>query len=277
MNIKTWRNDAAARITDTCGEEYACDADWLLCDALRCGRGGLRLRMQEELSPDLLDALNQALERRLTGEPLQYIEGFAWFMGHRFLVTKDVLIPRPDTEILAEEAIRLAGDRNPAVLDLCTGSGAIACSVALACTGAQVIASDISPNALRVAKENARELGAKVEFLQGDLFEPVRGAKFGLIACNPPYLSAEDMRCLSGEVRHEPRLALEGGEDGLAFYRRIAEEVRDYLVPGGALLLEVGAGQAQAVLALLGGGRTIRDFNGIERVVVFGASGIPRR
>lgn len=162
--------------------------------------------------------------RREAGEPLQYVEGFAFFMGRRFRVDERVLIPRPDTEILAERALQyLEALPAPRVLDLCTGSGALAVTIAAQRPDARVVACDISEEALCVARENAA--GLNVAFARGDLFAAVEGA-FDVIVCNPPYLTAEDMLSLQREVRYEPALALRGGADGLDFYRRIAANCR---------------------------------------------------
>jgi release factor glutamine methyltransferase len=242
---------------------------WLLSDALRVHRGALALRLEDEVALGAQEWFERALTRRESGEPLQYVEGFAYFYGRRFQVDSRVLIPRGDTETLCEEALKRlkTGMR---VLDLCTGSGILAVTMALERPEANVTGADISTDALTVAKENARLLGAQVAWVQGDLFEAVSGA-FDLIVCNPPYLTKADMECLQPEVAREPGLALYGGVDGLDFYRRIALQLPERLNPGGWALLEVGLGQAEAVagmLAPLGTVDIIKDLSGADRVVM---------
>lgn len=226
------------------------------------------------------------LERRRAGEPTQYILGEAYFMGYRFYVDQNVLIPRQDTETLAEAALEDLANRQGSVkvLDLCTGSGALAVSLKLrgeeprtdeedGTITIAMTATDLSLQALQVARRNAEALGALVETAQGDLFAAVGDARFDLIVCNPPYLSKTDMRLLQPEVRLEPEMALYGGEDGLDLYRRLARESRAHLRRGGLLLMEVGASQAEDVVALFEDGDEydelfiVNDLNGIQRVV----------
>lgn len=207
-----------------------------------------------------------------SGMPLQYAMGSTNFYGYDFKVNESVLIPRFDTEILAEKVINLAkGYENPQILELCTGSGAVAITVKLN-TNATVVATDISADALSVARENSEKLHAEVEFIEGDLFNAVMGRKFDIIVANPPYIPSKDIETLDKEVKDfEPMLALDGGEDGLNFYRKIALEYKNYLNEGGAVALEVGIGEAQAVSELFDGEiEIIKDYNEpqIERVVV---------
>ena len=205
---------------------------------------------------------------------MQYILQRADFMGLKFYVDKRVLIPRQDTETLVENAIvELQGRQEPKVLDLCCGSGCIGLSIATLAPRAQVTLSDISSDALDVAKKNAKALDAEVVFRHGDLFKAVGKEKFDLIASNPPYIPAADMAVLQKEVRFEPELALYGGEDGMDIYRRIAAETPAHLNEGGALLMEVSEGEARDVLHLVqehmdcADCGIIRDLNGIERIV----------
>ena len=242
---------------------------WLLSDALRVHRGALALRLDDEVAPGALEWFERALARRASGEPLQYVEGFAYFYGRRFLVDPRVLIPRGDTEALCEEALKRLKPGMRA-LDLCTGSGILAVTMALERPEIDITGADISPDALAVARENARLLGAEVAWAQGDLFEAVSGA-FDLVACNPPYLTKEDMGSLQPEVAREPELALYGGPDGLDFYRRIAYQLPQRLNPSGWALFEVGLGQAERVagmLAPLGQVDIAKDLSGAERVVM---------
>ena len=188
--------------------------------------------------------------------------------GLEFYVDRRVLIPRQDTETLCEAALAFLRDRAaPRVLDLCAGSGAIGLSLAKLCPQARVTLADVSADAGAVMEENRRRLGVEAEIVRGDLFAPVAGQRFDLIACNPPYIRTGELDGLQAEVQREPRLALDGGADGLAFYRRIAATYQDHLAAGGALFLEIGWDEAEAVRALFGSGRLLRDLNGRDRVI----------
>jgi release factor glutamine methyltransferase len=211
--------------------------------------------------------------RRAKREPLQYILGSQEFMGLDFQVSPAVLIPRHDTEVLVTEAAK-RGCGSRSILDIGTGSGCVAIALAKALPEAQVLSVDISGEALAVARDNAQRNGVSVEFVEGSLLEPFTGRRFDMIVSNPPYIPAADLDTLQQEVRgYEPLSALDGGADGLDFYRRITQAAPDYLNPGGWLLFEVGAGQAPQVLELLGAGGlgkesfTVLDPAGIERVV----------
>ena len=212
-------------------------------------------------------------DERLTGRPLWYIIGDTDFCGYTLKVDERVLIPRPETEemvMLAASAV----EEGDSVLDLCTGSGAIAIAVKkeLESRGIQVkmTASDLSSDALALAQENAEANGAEIKFVQSDLFENLKG-KFNVIVSNPPYIPTAEIELLQREVRdYEPHLALDGGEDGLDIYRRIAQEAPKHLVKGGVLIMEVGAGEAQEVVKLFKGNSyamIAQDFNGVERYV----------
>ncbi len=250
----------------------AVDASLLLSHVTHIPPLSLRLDMDTLLADEEIRRFESLLARRLTREPLQYILSTVLFMGHEFRVDPRVLIPRPETELLTEMAIQLLENHpGPRVLDLCTGSGCIGISIALACPGARVTLSDISEDALAAAKNNAAQLGAEVEFLQGDLFEHAQGP-YDLIISNPPYIPASDCLNLQPEVLREPRLALDGGCDGLDFYRRIAREAPAHLSSGGWLLMEIGDGQSEAVLQLLTSNgftdaHVYRDYQQLDRMV----------
>lgn len=212
-------------------------------------------------------------DERLTGRPLWYIIGDADFCGYTIKVDERVLIPRPETEELAVLTINAAEEGNH-ILDLCTGSGAIAIAVYKELEKynrkCKVTAVDVSADALELAKENAQLNGAEIRFVESDLFTKLRG-RFDIIVTNPPYIPTEVVDGLQREVKdHEPRLALDGGADGLDIYRRIAEEAKKYLVRGGTLIMEVGEGEAAEVVKLFKGisySMVIQDFNGIDRYV----------
>lgn len=249
MTIRSCLSSAQHRLEQAGVPDARVDASLILAHVLKSSRLEVFARSDKLLTEPELSAFEQLLIRRLTREPLQYILGETGFMGHRFLTRSPVLIPRADTEILVEQALlRLApGDR---VLDLCTGSGAIAISLALGCPEAQLEGSDISQEALNLARKNAALNGAKVIWHQGDLLTPFVGQRFDMICCNPPYIPAVQLEDLQAEVRFEPRLALDGGEDGMKFYRRVIAQAPELLYPGGWLLLEVGDRQMDAVRAL---------------------------
>ena len=233
----------------------------------------LRLDTDTQLREDTLRAFAELRDRRLDRTPLQYLTHEQSFLGHTFYVDERVLIPRPETELLAERVIdALRPLKAPTALDLCCGSGCIAVSVALALPGAQVHAADLSAGALAVTRQNAEALGARIILHQGDLFAAVEGLRFHLIVSNPPYIPTAECAALQQEVLREPTMALDGGGDGLDFYRRIAREAPLHLTAGGMVFLEVGWDQAEAVCALMreAGFREARahaDLQGILRMV----------
>lgn len=246
------------------------DAEWLLAEVLGISRLKMLLNKRRELTEGEAAAYEALVRRREAREPLQYILGSQSFMGFSLKTDSRALIPRNDTEALCEEALKYMrpGYR---VLDLCTGSGALAAAIKKLCPGAEVTATDISEEALSLAKENAERLGADVKFVQGDLFSPLDGEKFNVIVSNPPYIPETLRGRLQAEVEREPALALFAGDDGLDFYRRIAAEAPAHLLAGGRLCLEIGDGQGDAVKALLYEEFTdiqvLNDLNGLPRVV----------
>ena len=262
-----------------------------------------------ETVEELYDSL---INRRLGGEPVQYITGQAEFMGLDFIVTKDTFIPRPETELLVNEVIsssrlvRLRRDslehywndrvsstqysssghdsisgeqsREVRILDLCTGSGNIAISLARSIPQAEIIATDVSDAALKIAEKNAarHDAGGRIKFYRGDLFNALifdKNPKFDIMVCNPPYIKHVDFPFLQDEVKMEPEISLNGGRDGLDFYRIIAKESRRYLKKGGGILLEIGFGQKQAVedifcsYNIFETYRIINDFSDIARAL----------
>lgn len=248
------------------------EAEWLLCEATGLDRMGLYLNFDKPLHDHELAAYRSMVARRGKREPLQHILGSQEFDGHEFIVSRDVLIPRYDTETLLEEAVRQAPQART-VLDIGTGSGCIAISLAHRLPQAAITAVDLSPDALSVAQQNAERNNARVECLLGSFFQPVSERRFDLIVSNPPYITSADLAGLQPEVRDfEPRLALDGGPDGLDAYRVLAVEAPRHLEPGGWLLLEIGAGQDKDVAGLLADAGfdaivTVPDSAGILRVV----------
>lgn len=274
MTAREWEKAARARLSRSGSPDPGTDALLLLAGALGVERGSLLFHRDDFLSEEQFTLLEEQLARREGGEPLQYVQGVAYFMGLEFLVDRRVLIPRQDTETLCELALSRIKP-GESVLDLCTGSGALAVTIARR-GRARVTGADISADALRVARENAARNEASVRWVCGDLFDAVAQEHFDAIVCNPPYLSAADMSSLQAEVRWEPALALAGGMDGLDFYRRIAYSLPGRLKAGGRAFFEVGAGQAAAVREIFAGAlpgarvQVQKDLCGVERVVWMG-------
>ena len=270
MTIREAVRRAAARFEQAGVPDAAYDAQLMLAHLLGEDRLRMRLDDMRTLDPAVQAAYEAMTARREAREPLQYILGETEFMGLTFHVEPGVLIPRFDTEILCEEALRILGKRGGRVLDIGTGSGALAVSIARLCPAAQVTAVDISPDALAIAERNAKANGVSVRFVRSDCFAALAGEKFDMIVSNPPYIPPHEMAELMPEVRCEPELALAGGEDGLVFYRRIAQEAPAYLNDGGALLFEIGWQQRDDVCALLrahiGEPYALRDCGGNWRV-----------
>ena len=245
--------------------EYVCETD----------HSTLYAHPDREVSEAEEQKYNELLLRREKREPVAYILGKWEFMGLSFNVSKDVLIPEQDTEVLVEEALRYCEDKMR-ILDLCTGSGCIALSLLNYTNETHAVCTDISKAALNVAKENADSLGLgdRAEFIETDLFPDKTIGKFDVIVSNPPYIATEVIKTLAPEVKdYEPNLALDGSKDGLEFYRRIVNGAGEYLFSSGYLIMEIGYDQAEAVKALLPENgkyhdiEVIKDYAGNDRVV----------
>ena len=246
----------------------------MVAHVLKRKRLELYIEFEREIGEPALGTLRDLVKRRAAGEPLQYVLGTASFYGLEFAVDKRVLVPRPETELLVDHVVK-NGAAARTVVDLGTGSGAIAVTLAKKLPGARVSAVDLSPDALEVARANAATHGASVEFLQGDLLAPLPAeARFDWIVSNPPYIPAGAIASLAREIRdHEPRTALDGGADGLDVLRRIAAEAKARLAPDGRVAVEIGAGQGTDVerIFLDNGFRVekmIADWQGHPRVLV---------
>ena len=264
----------AAELRDAGVPDAEVDASLLLSHITGQNPMNLRLDSWSQVSLADEEQLRALCEKRKTRTPLQYLTGVQSFLGRDFYVDERVLIPRPETELLAERAIASLRMRpSPAALDMCCGSGCLAVSMALGAPTADVHAADLSEGALAVTKLNAERLHAKVTLHQGDLFGSIpEGMRFDVIVSNPPYIPTADCLELQEEVRREPLMALDGGADGYDFYRRIAAEAPRFLKDGGVLLLEVGFDQAEGVMFLCreAGFREVMahdDYQHIDRMV----------
>lgn len=282
------------KIGETALEKAECmdpklDAELLMLYLLSINKQQLFMKSPTLLDEKTCEAYFKLIDTRAGGMPVQYITGEQEFMGIPFLVNENVLIPRQDTETLVEEALseiekETGSGRTPRggyqILDLCCGSGAIGVSLGKLLNHAKVTATDISKKALEVAEQNAKNagVGKKIKFVESNLFatlrKGIRGSKYHLIISNPPYIESEVIPTLQREVReHEPMIALDGGPDGLNFYRRIVEEAPDYLKKGGLLMLEIGHNQGIALRELIGEigkyeePEVIKDLAGHDRVV----------
>lgn len=252
----------------------------LLAHVLKLARMKLYLNFERQLTSEEADILRQFVIRRGNREPLQHITGSTSFCGYEIMVNRDVLVPRPETELLAERAWTFLSSPTvsaPSALDLCTGSGCLAVALAAHCPNATIVATDLSRAALTCAKENAAKnnVDNRIEFLEGDAFAPLRqGIVFDLIVSNPPYIPTGEIETLDPEVRDfDPRLALDGGADGLVLYHRIAREAKPFLKPGGRLMLEFGDGQAPALREIFSGQNWIvemveRDYSQRDRILI---------
>jgi release factor glutamine methyltransferase len=252
------------------------DAEVIVAFVLGIDRTRVIIESQRPLEAGELVKLRDLVKRRRSREPVAYLRGHREFYGRPFIVDPRVLIPRPDTEALVDVALARSAHVSLSMrqLDLCTGSGCVAITMARQRPTSRVLASDISAGALEVARENAYRLGAyNVAFVEGDLFAPVGKREFDVITANPPYIATGEIEGLMPDVRDfEPRGALDGGADGLDFVRRIVDEAPGWLAPGGVLAMEIGAGEADDTRALFEqrGYAEIqidRDYGKIERVV----------
>lgn len=257
------------------------ESELLFSEILNCNRADLFLNRGVVLDRPKSELLAAALKRRIRGEPLQYILGKQEFFGLEFKVDKNVFIPRPETEILVETAIKYAYRLSHGayrILELGTGSGCIAISLAKYLSNFHITATDISQEALEVAKENSRHnnVESKITFLKSNLFEslPLCALRSALCVSNPPYITTAGIERLQPEIGYEPRIALDGKEDGLDFYRRIILSAPDYLREGGFLVLEMGFGQSRSIQNIFKESKKfelieiVKDYNDIDRIVV---------
>lgn len=271
MIYKEARRKAAKLLSDANIENESAESWFLMEFICDMTRSFYLLHEQDEMPKDQEQAFFDLTEKRCSHIPLQYLTGEQEFMGLPFRVNEYVLIPRQDTEVLVEEALKVIADGD-SVLDMCTGSGCIAVSIQSFRPLAKVSGCDISAEALDVARENGKRNGVSVKFVESDLFSNIEG-KYDVIVSNPPYIPSDVIPTLMPEVRDfEPMRALDGKEDGLFFYRKIVEESGSYLVSGGYLLFEIGYDQGEAVSAVMRENgfyeiEVIPDLAGLDRVV----------
>lgn len=272
LNIQEMQKYCIEKLKENNIDEYNLKTKLLICKTINKEKEYLIVHDKEELKDTEVLEIKANLNKIIEGVPIQYITGHQSFMGLDFFVNENVLIPQPDTEMLVEETINVSKE-NYKILDLCTGSGAIATSLKYYLKNVEVMASDISEKALEVAKINADKNGMKIDFIKSNLFENIN-KKFNVIVSNPPYIKTEVIENLSKEVQKEPHLALDGGQDGLNFYRKIINEAYKYLENDGYLLLEIGYDQKVEVIKLIEENSNYqeiyskKDLAGNDRIVV---------
>lgn len=283
LKVKSPVSELASRLKKAGITSSRINAEVMLSDLLGCGIIDLYLN-EIILSPEHIEPLEAMISRRINGEPLQYIIGKVNFCGNDLLIKEGVFIPRPETEILVDIVIKLVSNLQLTayssqlnIFDLCTGSGNIAISLTKALSQCRITSSDISDKALKVAVENAdlNSVSEKIEFIKADLFdipEKYRGS-FDIIVSNPPYISSGEINGLPEEVRRDPIGALDGGSDGMSFYRRIIEASPSFLIGGGFLALELADGLSKDVKRFIESTgnfsniKTFKDLNYMERVI----------
>lgn len=270
MTIKQNLEYATKMLNENDIEDATIKAKTLLSYLLGKPKEYLIINSEQELEQE--NIFQKHIKELIEGKPLQYITKTQEFFGIEFYVDENVLIPQPDTEILVEEVIEIANrEERKSILDLCTGSGAIAISLSKNIENSNIMATDISKKALEIAKKNDRK--RKVTFKQSDMFESLDNEKFDIIVSNPPYIKTKVIENLNKDVQQEPKLALDGGEDGLKFYRLIAANAYRYLNKGGYLCLEIGEDQKENVMNLLESNNykdiyCKKDFSGNDRIVI---------
>lgn len=274
-------SSAAERLHKVGIEAGLIEVEIILCHLLQCERLELYLAGGELLTSAMLARLEEIVAKRETRYPLQFILGEAYFYGRRFSVNESVMAPTPETELLCENALRyfrFLGKAHPRALDVGTGSGVIAVTVALECPEAEITALDISSEALTVAKENARALGAeRINFERSDLFAALpTGERFDLIMSNPPYISDKEYPGLPPEVKADPKVSLTSGEEGLDIIKRLLAEAPTWLTTGGKMMFEIGYDQGEVIGRMVENDSNykshvlMRDLNDIDRLVIVG-------
>lgn len=273
MNVREILKNGMVQLKEYQIEDSVLKMKMLLAYELNIPYEQLVLYEEKEIKAEFVTKIESKIEELAKGKPIQYITNLQSFYGLDFYVDENVLIPQPDTEIVVEKVIKLAVDQGKKlkILDICTGSGAIAISIGKNIE-ADIVASDVSKSALEIARKNAFYHNVEIEFVESDMFEKITG-KFDIIVSNPPYIETETIQSLSDEVKNEPILALDGGEDGLDFYRILTKEAGKYLVSDGSLVVEIGYNQSENVMKLFEkqGFCEVcvqKDFGGNDRMMI---------
>ena len=281
MNLLELRRNGRKKLIENNIEDAIIKADILIQFVLNMDKMQLIINQEDEVSKENENIYLTYIEQVISGKPVQYITNEQEFMNLKFYVDENVLIPQPDTEILVEEAIKtiaeIRPEKNIKVLDLCTGSGAIAIAIKKYAEEAkkqiEVYASDISEKAIKIAEKNAKRNNVHINFILSDMFRKMEEKNFDIILSNPPYIETQTISSLSKEVQYEPHMALDGGEDGLEFYRVIAENAHEYLNKNGSILLEIGYNQKKKVMQIFEEAkkysniRCIKDLSDNDRVI----------
>ncbi len=274
MKIKELKRIGIKKLEDNNIDDVMFKADKLLQYVLNMNKTDLLINENNLVDANLEEKYLVLIDEIIQGKPLQYITNSQEFMKLNFYVDENVLIPQPDTEILVEKAIDIIKkSKNISILDLCTGSGAIAVSIKKYMKNATVYALDISKKALEIAKLNAKNNDTDIHFIESDMFENIKNIEFDLIVSNPPYIETKELKRLPKDVQNEPRLALDGGEDGLTYYRIIRDEGYKFLKNNGVILLEIGYNQNKTVVDLFKENNNYKnieiykDLSNIDRVI----------
>ena len=276
MKIDELLKEGKIKLTENKIEDANLIARVLLEFILKIDRNELIKKQLQEIEKEKEEEYKQKIEQILQGMPLQYITNSQEFMKLNFFVNENVLIPQPDTEVLVEEVIKIAQiESKTKILDICTGSGCIGVSLAYYLKNAKITMSDISKNAIEIAKKNAKEnkVLEKTKFIKSDLFESIK-EKFDIIVSNPPYIETDVIKNLSKQVQNEPKIALDGGVDGLLFYRKLIKEAPNFLNDNGYLCMEIGYDQKEKVIELAKQKESfskieaIKDLSGNDRVII---------
>ena len=274
MKIKEVKRIGIKKLEDNNIDDVMFKADKLLQYVLNMNKTDLLINENNLVDANLEEKYLVLIDEIIQGKPLQYITNSQEFMKLNFYVDENVLIPQPDTEILVEKAIDIIKkSKNISILDLCTGSGAIAVSIKKYMGNATVYALDISKKALEIAKLNAKNNDTDIHFIESDMFENIKNIEFDLIVSNPPYIETKELKRLPKDVQNEPRLALDGGEDGLTYYRIIRDEGYKFLKNNGVILLEIGYNQNKTVVDLFKENNNYKnieiykDLSNIDRVI----------
>lgn len=274
MKVRELKKIGIKKLEENNIEDCIYKVDKLLQYILNMSKIDLVINEEKNIDSKIENKYFELINEIIEGKPLQYITNTQEFMKLNFYVNEDVLIPQPDTEILVEKTLDVAREDNKlSILDLCTGSGAIAISIKKYKNNAKVYASDISKKALEIAKLNAKNNDTDIIFIESDMFQNINNKKFDIIVSNPPYIETKEIENLPKDVQNEPAIALNGGEDGLKFYKIIRDEAYKYLNKNGKILLEIGYNQKDIVEKLFSDNKyyknieSYKDLSNIDRII----------